>query len=223
MKENKDCWLWPECEEKGCNGFCLKQVKLDYLYTEALFTQSQRKHISLRIDADGTDAEAFKALKDIENNIEEFIKNGSNLYLHSINAGNGKSSWSLRLVQTYFNKIWLTSPLKCRALFINVPRFLLSLKDNITLKSDYITHIKEHVLEADIVIWDDIATKQSTVFESENLYSLIETRISDGKSNIFTSNLSETELHSALGDRLYSRIVNLSKNIEFHGSDKRGI
>ena len=193
------------------------------IFTQKHYLQSQRKHISLRIDADGTDAEAFKALKDIENNIEEFIKNGSNLYLHSINAGNGKSSWSLRLVQTYFNKIWLTSPLKCRALFINVPRFLLSLKDNITLKSDYITHIKEHVLEADIVIWDDIATKQSTVFESENLYSLIETRISDGKSNIFTSNLSETELHSALGDRLYSRIVNLSKNIEFHGSDKRGI
>ena len=221
--ENKECWLKEECNPNDCGEFCMKSFKLDYLYKEALFTMPQRKYLPLRIDADGTDADAFQALKNIENNIESFVKEGKNLYLHSVNAGNGKSSWTLRLVQTFFNKIWPGSPLKCRALFINVPRFLIALKDNISLKSDYIEHIKANYLEADIIIWDDIATKQTTVFEAENLYSIIEARIGEGKSNFFTSNLTDEEMHKALGDRLYSRIVNLSLNIELRGSDKRGL
>ena len=119
--------------------------------------------------------------------------------------------------------MWLKSSLRCRALFINVPRFLLSLKENISERSDYVAHIKENILTCDIVIWDDIATKQTSIFESEHLYSMIEARIAEGKSNIFTSNLTAEEMHKALGDRLYSRIVNLSQDIELKGSDKRGI
>lgn len=223
MTENKDCWLKDECNQKDCDSFCMRLFKLDYLYKEALISPSQRKHVPLRIDADGTDEDAFSRLKNIENNIETFIADGNNLYIHSVICGNGKSSWALRMVQTYFNKIWLKTSLRCRALFINVPRLLLALKDNISEKSDYVQHIKENILTCDIVIWDDIATKQTTTFESEHLFSMIEARIAEGKSNIFTSNLTENELHKALGDRLYSRIVNLSVNIELNGADKRGI
>lgn len=223
MTENKDCWLKDECNQKDCGSFCMRLFKLDYLYKEALISPSQRKHVPLRIDADGTDEDAFSRLKNIENNIETFVADGNNLYIHSVICGNGKSSWALRMVQTYFNKIWLKTSLRCRALFINVPRLLLALKDNISEKSDYVQHIKENILTCDIVIWDDIATKQTTTFESEHLFSMIEARIAEGKSNIFTSNLTENELHKALGDRLYSRIVNLSVNIELNGADKRGI
>lgn len=223
MTENKDCWLKEECNQKDCGSFCMRIFKLDYLYKEALISAQQRKRVSLRIDADGTDEDAFIKLKTIENSIESFIESGKNLYIHSTVCGNGKSSWALRMVQTYFNKIWLKSSLRCKALFINVPRFLLALKDNISDKSDYVQHIKENFLSCDIIIWDDIATKQTTTFESENLFSMIEARIGEGKSNIFTSNLTEDELHKALGDRLYSRIVNLSTNIELNGADKRGI
>lgn len=52
---------------------------------------------------------------------------------------------------------------------------------------------------------------------------MIDARISSNKSNFFTSNLNEDELHEALGDRLYSRIVNSGLTFEFVGSDKRGI
>lgn len=223
MTENKDCWLKDECNQKDCDSFCMRLFKLDYLYKEALISASQRKHVALRIDVDGTDEQAFSALKNIENNIESFISQGKNLYIHSTNTGNGKSSWALRFIQTYFNRVWLKSSLRCRALFINVPRFLLSLKENISERSDYVAHIKENILTCDIVVWDDIATKQTSIFESEHLYSMIEARIADGKSNIFTSNLTAEEMHKALGDRLYSRIVNLSQDIELKGSDKRGI
>ena len=108
-------------------------------------------------------------------------------------------------------------------LFINVPRFLLSLKDNISEKSDYVQHIKENVLTCDLVIWDEIGTKSLSTFEHENVLNLVNARIDSGKSNIYTSNLTNDELHTAVGDRLYSRIVELSSDIELVGSDKRGL
>jgi DNA replication protein DnaC len=155
--------------------------------------------------------------------IEDIVKAGKNIYIHSSSCGNGKTSWALRIVESYFDKIWYSSEMECRALFISVPQFLLALKANIAEKNDYVQYIKDNVLTADIIIWDDIATKDSTVFEAENLLSMIDSRINAGKTNIFTSNLTDEEIHKALGDRLASRICNLSYNVELHGLDKRGL
>jgi DNA replication protein DnaC len=194
---------------------------MDSLYSAALITDNQKKHITLRVDADGTDLEQFKQLAAIEQNIVSFVSEGKNLYLHSSNCGNGKSSWSLRLTEAYFNKIWARTEVKCRALFISVPRFLLALKDNITAKNAYVDYIKDNVLEADLVIWDDIAAKMGSEFELTHLLNLIENRIALGKSNIYTSNLNSQQLYNALGERLTSRIANMSIDIELHGADKR--
>lgn len=223
MIDNKDCWLLNDCNHRDCNQFCMRLFKLDYLYEQALISHQQRQHVNLRLDSNCCDLEAFKTLKNIETNIEKFIANGDNLFLHSTIAGNGKTAWSLRLVQSYFNKIWPSAALECKALFINVPRFLLSLKDNISKESDYINHIKENVLKCDLVVWDEIGTKGLTQFEHENILNLINARIDNGKANIYTSNLNGQELHEAIGDRLHSRIVNLSINLEFFGYDKRGL
>ena len=92
-------------------------------------------------------------------------------------------------------KIWSKCSLSCHVLFISVPRLLLALKDNIDTKSEYINHIKENITNCDLVIWDDIGTKQSTTFENENLLYMIDTRINNNKANIFTSNLNRNELH----------------------------
>lgn len=223
---NKDCWLIDRCKRNHCNDAigCLILRKLNYLYDEANIPLNLRRNKILRAEADGTDVNEFKLLKQIADNIVEFVQNGSQLYIFSNNTGNGKTSSALKLIQSYFNKIWLSTPLKCRGLFINVPYFLLSLKDNISDKSDYIQHIKENILDADIVIWDDIATKSTTSFESENLLSMIDARININKCNIFTSNLGPEELHRYLGDRLFSRIYNKADNIiELKGGDKRGL
>jgi DNA replication protein DnaC len=205
------------------NQFCIKLFKLDYLYTESLLTPAQREYVALRIDADGTDREEFIRLKEIENNIEKFVADGSSLYIYSNTCGNGKTAWSIRMIQAYFNAIWHKCDLNCKALFINVPRFLLSLKDNISNKNDYVEHIKSRVLDADLVVWDEVATKAVTQFEHEHLLSLINSRIDFGKSQIFTSNVQPERLAEVVGDRLYSRIVNLSTVLEFRGADKRGL
>ena len=126
-------------------------------------------------------------------------------------------------MQSYFNSIWKTCTLGCHGMFISVPRLLRELKDNITQRSDYVSAVKENMLSADLVIWDDIATRQASAFDAEQLLSLIDSRINAGKSNIFTSNLTDDELQSFVGDRLASRVVGATYNIELRGADKRGI
>lgn len=217
------CFLYEVCNHKDCDkDFCLRKYKMDSLYSAALMSESQKKRIALKVDEDGTDLEQFKQLSAIENDIVNFINEGKNLYLHSANCGNGKSSWSVRLAQAYFNKIWARTEGKCRVLFISVPRYLLAIKDNISNRNIYAEYVKENVLEADLVIFDDIAAKMSSSdFELTHLLNIIDNRISLGKSNIYTSNLNRQQLYNNLGERLTSRIANMSIDIELHGADKR--
>lgn len=217
----QECYLYENCNHIDCNSFCMKKFKLDYLYDNALFSDFQRKYMTLYLDDNGVDLEQFNKLKEIQDNILDFINEGNNLYICSNNCGNGKTSWALRLVQTYFNKIWSKCKLECKALFINVPKYLLELKDNISEKSEYIAHIKENVLDCDVVIWDDICNKFGTEFELTNLLNIIDYRISHNKTNIYTSNIFPNDLKQYMGDRLASRIANCSKIIELKGYDKR--
>lgn len=225
IEENKNCWLYNECNHCDCDHHCIRRYKLNYLYEEGLVPLHNRVRLKLFSDKneETSDKEVFKYLSKYENNIEAHINNGDNLYIYSNNCGNGKTSWSLRMIQAYLNKIWFKSDLSCKVLFINVPHFLLALKDNISNKNDYVEHIKENVYKADLVVWDDIGNKTATQFEADNLLSIIDSRMNSSKANIYTSNLTNKEMAQYLGDRLSSRIINYSKCIELKGADKRGL
>ena len=107
-------------------------------------------------------------------------------------------------------------------MFISVPKFLLELKSNISNKSDYIDYINTHVTTCDLVVWDEIGSKAGTEYEIEILLNIINDRINNGNANIYTSNLPEDTLRVCVGERLYSRIVNLSDVCEFKNNDLRG-
>ena len=218
---NDDCWLKKECNHIDCDKFCMRKYKLGYLYDQANLSMSQREKIILNV-TDARDMKAFETLQHFEESIVENVKEGFNIFIHSTSCGNGKTSWAIRLAQTYLNKVWSKSGLVCRVLFINVPRFLLELKRNIEEKSEYVAHIKNNVLDCDLVIWDEVGTKDLTSFEHENILSLINARLDSGKSNIYTSNLNKIDLQQSVGERLYSRIVNLSYDVELFGPDMRG-
>lgn len=201
--------------------YCPKLFKIDYLYNEALLSPKQRTYTPLRVDEDGTDRDQFIRLKKIEDDIDNFVNNGCNLYLHSQNCGNGKTEWAIRLMQAYVGKVWHKSDLACKVLFVHVPRYLNELKNSFNEKNEYVDHIRSRILKADLVVFDEIATKAGTQFELEILLSLINTRIDMNKSNIYTSNVSGQDLKDKIGDRLYSRVVNMSTDIELFGKDKR--
>lgn len=121
-----NCWLYDRCNHVHCDKpFCLRKYKLDCLYMEALLTESQKQHVTLRVDADKTDLQEFTRLANIEQNIDIFVEEHNNLYIHSSICGNGKSSWAVRMLSAYLDKIWAETELTCRVLFISVPRFFI--------------------------------------------------------------------------------------------------
>lgn len=223
MIDTSQCWLKDNCNQVDCNKeYCIKLLKLDYLYNEANISLNQRENVKLSISSvNKEDENAFNYLSKFCENILDNISNGKNIYIYSDNVGNGKTVWSIKILQAYFNKIWPTSKLECRALFIHVPQFLLALKDNISEKSEYIQHVKENILNCDLVIFDELGTKTATQFELEHLLSYINTRLSFGKSCIYTSNIQPDSLANLLGDRLASRVINLSECVELKGPDMR--
>ena len=222
----EQCYVQDKCKkylQNTCEDlFCIRLYKIDELYNQSLLSFDQRHLLKLRLDENRIDEAAYKLLQEYTKNIIDFISAGKNLYIYSSNTGNGKTSWAIKFIQAYIQKIWASSDLVCRALFISVPRFTRELKLNITSHSDYIQHINDNVLSADLVIWDDIAIKTTTEFEHEQLISIIDSRLESNKSNIFTSNIPPHDLTNYLGARLTSRIIGSSTIIAFQGADKRG-
>ena len=117
-----------------------------YVFDLAFISDGQRRTMALRYDSDGTDYQEFVRLHQISQDIENFVDNGKSLYLYSTGCGNGKTSWALRMAQEYIHRIWFKSDIRPRVLFINVPKFFLMLKDNISHQNDDIAHIKEYAV-----------------------------------------------------------------------------
>jgi DNA replication protein DnaC len=219
----QNCPYKSKCNGIDCDkNFCMKKYRLDTLYNNSLISESEREIKKLYTDADGTDLAQFQQLAQLETAIVDFVNTGGNLYLHSYFCGNGKTSWALRLANSYIRKIWSKSNLECQVLYVEVSKYLQGLKNKISgIYDPDVDFITQNLLKADLVIWDDIATKGGTEFELTHLLNAINARIINKQSNIFTSNLGKRELANALGERLASRICNTSIDIELNGADKR--
>lgn len=226
------CYLADNCK-KYINGnchmnddsFCIRKFKEDKLFDLAMIDEVSRNRVNFFTYNEDPESEKnlFKRVIDINNDIKDLVSEGKNFYLYSDRCGNGKTLSALSFCKSYIDSIWIETELSCRVLFINVPRFLLELKANISQKSEYIAHISNNVLSADLVVWDDIGSKLGTEFEIENMLSLINNRLDFHKSNIYTSNILPDQLESVIGPRLASRIVGLSELLRFDGYDKRGV
>ena len=219
----QNCPYKSKCNGIDCDkDFCMKKYRLDTLYNNSLIPDSEREIKKLYTDADGTDLAQFQQLAQLETTIVDFVNAGGNLYLHSYFCGNGKTSWALRLANSYIRKIWPKSNLECQVLYVKVTEYLQGLKNKISgIYNPEVDFITQNLLKADLVVWDDIATKGGTEFELTHLLNAINARMIEKKSNIFTSNLGKRELANALGERLASRICNTSIDIELNGADKR--
>lgn len=217
------CWYKGFCKnyKENCFNNCIRYSEMQYLMESAKIPKgNQFKHtlIPQPIDIDN-----FKFLAEIKNDVVNFIKNGENLYIYSSNFGNGKTTWAIKIMQSYFNQIWAGNGFTQRGLFIHVPSFLTKFKEVINKKDESFEDLKQQLLEVDLVIWDDIAAGKLTDYDHTNLLTYIDQRKLNGKSNIYTGNLNEKELTEALGNRLKSRVWNDSTIVELFGNDRRGI
>lgn len=213
---NENCWYKDVCTYDTCIN-CIRYAEMKYLIDNSGIPKNRQHPQELEA---GVDYAEFVMLNDIKCFVDTFVIYGDNLYICSTETGNGKTSWSIKILLKYFDKIWAGNGFKIRGYFIHVPTLLTKLKNF----NDDNSALKKILEEADLVIWDDIASVKLSDFDIQQLLILIDNRIIDCKSNIFTGNLTSKEsLEKAVGSRLASRIWNSSTVVELKGKDRRTI
>lgn len=170
------------------------------------------------------DVETFKELQDIKNNIVDFVNQGKNLFIYSSSVGNGKTTWSTKLLKEYIEQVSsIMYKNNCPALFINVSNFLNKKKLAITNRElvPEVQDLEQKILSAKLVVFDDLGVKDVSSYELNSLYYWIDERTSNLRSCIYTSNLSPQALSMILDSRIYSRVVNYSEVKEIKAGDFR--
>ena len=217
---NNNCWFKGTsiCTRDTCDDcYIYGRMKMHFDY--AGIPNNLQKII--RLVPDDCDTKSFNKLRDIKKDIYNWVQEGNNLYLCSHTAGNGKTSWAIKLLQSYLLQVYDFKSCEDRpGMFVSVSNLLISLKDFKNPQSaSYLNHIKT----ADLVVWDDMAITGLSNYDYLQLYSYLDTRLLNGKSNIYTSNrVTMDELRQYVGDRLTSRIF--SRNTEIitlRGGDNR--
>ena len=215
----QSCWYKRICTEQ-CSENCIRYKLMYSLFKQSNLPEALWDYKSLTCK--DKDYHAFKELQAKSDSIFNFIEAGNNLYIYSENCGNGKTTWAIRLMYSYFDKIWHKSCFDCKALFVSVPKFLYNCKRSISQDVKGFEELCNLISEVDLVIWDDIGEMKASDYEHQILFQYIDDRINSKKSNIYTSNKNKEQLEDVLGVRLASRIYNCSECIEFLEEDKRG-
>lgn len=153
-----------------------------------------------------TDKIAFKTLSVIQDDIYRFVYEGRNLYIHSYNTGNGKTTWATNLMLAYFTNIKDWCGKTIRGVFVHVPMFLMQCKNTMSTPDPNFEQFKEAIRIADVVIWDDIATSKLSAYDNSVLYAYIQERLLSGKTNIYTGTADKKQMEYMLDSNLTSRI-----------------
>ena len=171
----------------------------------------------------GKDRPAFIRLQEIKDDIENWTKGGGSLYIYSDAFGNGKTSWAIKLMLAYFDKIWAGNGFRRRGIFVSVPEFMDRNREIINNRDEEFVKMREDIIECDLVIWDDITSIKLTDFNHAVLLNYIDARVLANKANIFTGNVDYEGMVRNLGGRLASRVWNASEIVQFVDQDKRGV
>ncbi len=212
----EDCWYKAVCTYDSCVN-CIRYSEMKYLIDNSGIPKNRRKPQSLEA---GIDYNQFVILSSVKEKIKELVENDDdfNLYICSRETGNGKTSWSIKILLKYFDQVWAGNGFRVRGYFQHVPTLFNELK-NFEKNHDA---LKDVLKNADIVVWDDIASTKLSDFDIQQLLIILDQRIVDGKTNIYTGNLTSYEaVEKALGSRLASRIWNCSTVVELKGKDRR--
>lgn len=215
---NTNCWYVNMCDDAGSDcEMCQLFLEMNWQMQNSGLPVAKQKPIKLKPET--CDIEAFNNLSEIRRDVDEFIDNGNNLYLCSKYTGNGKTSWAIKMLQSYFN-------LRCEGnyehllgMFVSTPQLLLKLKD---FSNPVSAMFKQNLVNVDVVVWDDIAVSGMSTYDYTQLFTYIDGRLLSEKSNIFTSNCStREELEKIVGNKLASRIWDTSYVVTLFGKDRR--
>lgn len=82
-------------------------------------------------------------------------------------------------------------------------------------------HGMQRLLDADLIVLDDLGAEKVTEFVAQELFNIINHRINTRKPIIVSTNLTPSKIEEVYGARIASRLVHGSKSLPLRGNDIR--
>ena len=169
------------------------------------------------------DEQLWNFLEDYRNDVVNKVHSGNNLVITSPIVGNGKTSWAIRLLQRYIAETALDGDLGDKGVFCVCSNMLEIFGDFGYFETsieffDYLNRLKN----CKLLVIDEIGSGRITPVSYNHFYDLINYRVDNGLTTIYTTNYTDERIQEVLGERLYSRIYHTATVLEFKADNVRG-
>lgn len=169
------------------------------------------------------DEQLWNFLEEYRNDVVNKVHSGNNLVITSPIVGNGKTSWAIRLLQRYIAETALDGDLGDKGVFCVCSNMLEIFGDFGYFETsieffDYLNRLKN----CKLLVIDEIGSGRITPVSYNHFYDLINYRVDNGLTTIYTTNYNDERIQEVLGERLYSRIYHTATVLEFRADNVRG-
>ena len=203
-----------ECIKREAAQIIAEELSREMPLENCKFENFDLKYYSDKTDASGENARRrmTSILKLCKEYAIGFSPETSKNLLFLGNTGLGKTHLSLAIVSAVIEKGYMPIYASCENLFSEIESEKFSGKNNGTY---------EAVLNADLLVIDDLGTEMTTSFTKSVLYNIVNTRILSGLPTIINTNLSMKEIESRYTARVLSRFIGEYDWNKFLGEDIR--
>ena len=213
-----DCWYGSGCtlRTERCQKTCPLYLEMNYMIVNCGMPDAT-PYIKTLIPTTDTEFESYERLQSIKDNIVDYVTAGHDIFIVSNYSFTGKTSWAIKLMYRYFDRIWSGNGFKVRGYFLYVPDFVTKLKAFSYKETAEYKEIMHNLEHCDLVIWDAITDVTLNEHEQGLLSSVLGKRFMKGKANIYTGN-AKVDLE-VLGRNLADKI-NMAERILLDGQSR---
>ncbi len=106
-------------------------------------------------------------------------------------------------------------------LFIEVPDMLARIRETFNGNGASAEQMIRAVCEVDVLVLDDLGAEKPSEWVKEQLFRIVNTRYSNCRFTVVTTNLTQKELALRIGERTVSRLIGMCDVIQLDGVDRR--
>lgn len=157
--------------------------------------------------------EQIRAVRRFVSRIAENLEEGRGVWIMG-DVGTGKTSLAMTISKAALDAGRTVA-------IYSLPRLMNLIRESIDDDAG-VAGFLDLLSSVDLLHLDDLGAQMRTDWTVEQLYSLINARYEDKRSIVFTTNLSPDELREQVGERIFSRLVEMCGDpLPLHGQDRR--
>lgn len=206
------------CFSELLNKFAVEELNINSAMKLCSFDSFSLEYYRGKTDSSGIDC--YSKMSDIfsycKRYAQTFSQNSPNIFMIG-KTGLGKTHLSLSIAKTVSERGFITA-------YGSVLNYLRAIEaEHFGRAEDPRADTLTVLLNADLLILDDLGSEYDSSFYAATIYNIINTRINQGSPTVISSNLSLAELQKKYNDRIISRILGTYDLLRFVGEDIRQI